>query len=76
MKKSHLLKKYGTLFVLLCMLSVSTYYSMPTMTVSASDVQPLSDNIGWRYKKENGKKYMRLYNYTVGCWIGDWILVG
>lgn len=35
-----------------------------------------SDNIEWVYKKINGKYYKRLYNYSTGEWIGDWILVG
>lgn len=75
MKKSNLFKKYGALFLLLCMLGMSTYYFMPAMTVSASEVQPLSDDIRWRYKTENGKTYMRLYNYTTQTWVGDWILM-
>ncbi|MCI8635456.1 MAG: hypothetical protein HFJ05_07635 [Eubacterium sp.] len=76
MKKCNLLKKYGTLFLLLCMLGTSIYYSMPVMTVSASEIQPLSDDIRWVFKIENGKKYKRLYNYTTQTWVGNWILVG
>lgn len=76
MKKCNLLKKYGTLFLLLCMLGMSTYYSMPAMTVSASEIQPLSDDIRWVFKTENGKKYKRLYNHTTKTWIGEWILIG
>lgn len=76
MKKGSLLKKYGALFLLLCMLGTSVYYSMPAMAISASEVQPLSDDIRWRYKTENGKSYRRLYNYTTHQWIGDWILIG
>lgn len=40
-----------------------------------SGINPQSDNIGWRFKTENGKTYKRLYNYTTKKWIGNWILV-
>lgn len=36
---------------------------------------PNSDIIEWRYKIEDGKIYQRLFNYSVGIWIGDWIYV-
>lgn len=36
---------------------------------------PNSDIIEWRLKIEDGKIYQRLYNYSMGCWIGDWIYV-
>ena len=75
MRKSNLLKKYSVLFLMFCMLSISTFYAMPVMTVSASDVQPMSDDIRWRFATISGKKYKRLYNYTTQTWIGDWIPV-
>jgi hypothetical protein len=75
MKTSKWLKKYGTLFVMLCMLSIPTICSIPATTVSASTIQPMSDCIEWRYKFVNGKTYKRLFNYTTNSWIGDWILV-
>ena len=30
--------------------------------------------IGWRYKSENGKVYIRQYNYSRKKWIGEWEL--
>lgn len=75
MKRTNLLKKSAILFLLFCMISVSSYYSMPATTVSASTIQPLSDNIGWVYKKINGKYYKCLYNFTTHTWIGNWIPV-
>ena len=47
----------------------------PRIYSSSSTVSPLSDIIKWRYKSVNGKLYKRLYNYSKGQWIGDWILV-
>ena len=75
MKTSKLLKKYGTLFLMLCMLSIPTICSIPATTVCASTVQPMSDRIEWRYKFVGDKTYKRLFNYTTNSWIGDWILV-
>ena len=40
-----------------------------------SQIEPISDVIGWKYKNIDGKLYKRLYNYTKEQWIGDWILV-
>ena len=43
----------------------------------AGTVQPQQDSIGWRYKIENGNElYRRLYNYSIGMWIGQWEFVG
>ena len=47
----------------------------PRIYSSSSTVSPLSDIIKWRYKSVNYKLYKRLYNYSKGQWIGDWILV-
>lgn len=44
-----------------------------TVSVSEASVSPRADNIGWKYKVENGKKYKRLYNYNTKKWVGDWI---
>lgn len=48
---------------------------IPQYASSDANISPQSDDIGWRYKTVNGKKYMRLYNYSTNQWIGDWILV-
>lgn len=39
-------------------------------------IMPLSDEVIWRVKTENGKIYKRLYNASTKTWIGDWIYVG
>ena len=37
---------------------------------------PLSDDIRYVYKKtEDGHMYKRLYNYSKGMWVGDWIQI-
>jgi len=43
--------------------------------VKEPDAETKQADIGWRFKIENGKLYKRLYHYTKGCWVGDWIFV-
>lgn len=49
------------------------------VTTASNDnetVMPMSDDIRWVYKTSaDGKRYKRLFNYSTGQWIGDWILV-
>ena len=33
---------------------------------------PQMDIIEWRYKIANGNLYRRLYNYSIGEWVGQW----
>lgn len=47
-----------------------------TITQSGTSIEPLSHNLRWIYKIENGKVYKRLYNASTRDWIGDWIYVG
>ena len=77
------MNKYKKLFFVLgfCFCSISTILS-PIASLSASameettTIEPREDNIEWRFKIENGKLYRRLYNYSIGIWIGDWEYVG
>ena len=39
-------------------------------------ITPLSDELIWITKTENGKIYKRLYNTSTNMWVGDWIYVG
>ena len=55
--------------------SYPAYGTLSINSYSDNNISPLSDDIRWRYKIENGKKYKCLYNYTTEQWIGDWILV-
>lgn len=58
------------------LLSPVTTLTVEAATATEETVSPCADNIGYRYKTENGKVYKRLFNYTTGEWIGDWIYVG
>ncbi len=56
--------------------SVDAAYQRPFITTQNEDgISPLSDIIGWRYTKINGKLYKRQFNYSTGEWVGPWILV-
>lgn len=55
-------------------LNVSAKENVSNISYQSSIVAPLSENIGWRYKIENGNLYRRLYNYSMSQWVGDWIL--
>lgn len=57
-------------------LSSAEVASQVTSITSVNQIQPYSDRIEWVYKKEDGKYYKRLYNYSTNSWIGDWIPVG
>lgn len=56
--------------------SVSASEQSSPMAQYGASVSPLSDNLTWIYKVENGKRYKRLYNATTNKWIGDWIYIG
>ena len=51
--------------------------TMPTQSASAkeSTVQPRQHDIRYVFKIEDGKMYKRLYDYTTGEWLSDWIYV-
>lgn len=41
---------------------------------SDEGIMPLSDDIRYVYKETaDGKRYKRLYNFSKGMWVGDWI---
>ncbi len=51
--------------------------SLPAQAASPDEatVQPRKDDIEYRFTIINNKIYKRLYNYSTGEWIGDWIYV-
>lgn len=74
-------KKLITLAGIACfgmavLISPATTLTAEAAVSSEATVDPCAASIGYRYKTENGKIYKRLYNYTTGNWIGDWIYVG
>lgn len=43
------------------------------ISATSSEISPRAYDYGWKYKVVNGVLYKRLYNYTLGVWIGNWI---
>lgn len=41
--------------------------------IDGGSIQPRKDKIEWVYKTIDGHIYRRLYNYSKGEWVGDWI---
>lgn len=80
MKRKNLIQKMALLVGTAC-LTLTTFIcpatSIPVQAAAASEgtVQPRQDRIEYVYKIEDGKLYKRLYNYSIGVWIGDWIYV-
>ena len=72
MKHTKLLKKCAFLFLFIFIIGTPFCHMETLTTVQASEIQPLSDDIRWIYKEENGRIYRRLYNYTTASWIGNW----
>ncbi|MCI8823884.1 MAG: hypothetical protein HFI15_15515 [Lachnospiraceae bacterium] len=48
---------------------------VPSQTAASEGetIQPRAPIIRWLLKEIDGKMYRRLYNYSTGEWIGDWI---
>lgn len=74
MKKIKSLKRSCILCLLCFSLSTASQMAVPVLAAMPEPtVQPMADDIRWRYKNSKGKLYKRLYNYTKRTWIGDWI---
>lgn len=43
-------------------------------TVLNTTVESRKDNIQYVYEVRDGQLYKRLYNYSKGTWVGNWIL--
>lgn len=74
----------ATLYTSLICLLLTLAYPQTTLTVEASnyqtgDIENTNSNrsalISWRFKYIDDVLYKRLYDYSTGTWIGDWILV-
>ena len=51
--------------------------SLPAQAAAPGEatVQPRKDDIQYRFTIIDNKIYKRLFNYSTGEWIGDWIYV-
>lgn len=76
-KKRNKLAALGSVVCVALAVLVSPASALPVQAAATQEetVMPMSDAISWRYKAENNKLYRRLYNYSTGSWIGNWIYV-
>lgn len=76
-KYLHILLNFS-LSIMLMIYAFAPAYNNTSNTVSSFETSSVAraDRIEWIVQYRNGKYYKRLFNYTTGTWIGDWILVG
>ena len=75
MKRSSLKKTAFAACLTLAVLSampVASFAAVPESEPASTSIEPRADEIGYRYRILDGKLQRRLWNYTDGCWIGDW----
>lgn len=46
------------------------------MSEESSEIQPLAEETEWFVRINNGMIEKRLWSYTYGKWLTDWIVVG
>lgn len=82
MKFTNAAKKIASIGGALCLSLSILACPVATLPVQAAApgnevAQPQQDVLAWRYKIENGNAlYRRLYNYSIGMWVGNWEFVG
>lgn len=65
-----------TAFSLCLVLPVCNNTAMVAEATETTEEAGTYNNVyRWVYKVENGKTYMRLWDYGCGVWVTDWILV-
>ena len=75
MKKNNWLFIGALTFLTLVPVSSSAAYSNLFGSTTESSYSIQSTKYEYRYKKENGHIYKRLYNIDKCKWVGKWILV-
>lgn len=71
------MKKVILVFAMIMIVGAPTTAKASKVEISNNnhEISPRVDWLEWRFKKIDGKLYMRLYNYKTGEYVGDWILV-
>ena len=84
MKKNKLIVSCLAALTLVCTFAPCSTHADANVTTqevtaignSDESIMPLSDDIRYVYRETaDGKMYKRLYNYSKGMWIGDWIRI-
>jgi hypothetical protein len=81
MKNSKAFKKLAASVAAVCF-SAALVFAAPVATISAQAATPARNTastraqcISYVYSIKDNKLYKRLYNYTTGEYLGDWIYV-
>lgn len=65
---------FSMVFSSMPLISLANDYSIGTNSSdNESGITTFADITGWRTTIINGAYYKRLYNYSKGQWIGNWI---
>lgn len=54
--------------------NVAAVGHVDAVEVQEYEANPRADKIDYVYEVRDGKLYKRLYNFSKGIWLGDWIL--
>lgn len=74
-RRSKLISALGILSIAMAIL-VCPAASISVQAGGGSEtIAPYAQDIGYRYAVFDNKVYKRLYNFSTGEWIGDWIYV-
>ena len=80
MKHKKVLKKLALLIGTASLALIAFLCPVATIATQAASaeeltVQPRQHDIRYVFKIEDGKMYKRLYDFTTGNWLSDWIYV-
>lgn len=75
------MKKISKLTLMTLFCSMALFFVAPEFSISASaavppkeeTVEPCRDILRWVFDIRDNKLYKRLYNTSMGVWVGDWI---
>ncbi len=77
----HLKIRKLALITTLC--SMSLLFTTPSFSIQAyaapsnqGSVSPQADVLSWVYERRGNEIWKRLYNTSLGIWVGDWIYCG
>lgn len=71
-------KAIATLLAVFCLLGSMTALAAEPITeeygsTTAGTISPLAEETEWAFRVNNGVVQMRLWSYTRGIWLTDWI---
>lgn len=76
--------KIRKLALVAALCSMSFLFTAPGLTMranaatppSSGSISPQADVLAWVYEQRGNEVWKRLYNTSLGIWVGDWVYVG